>query len=180
MDLKMFLWIVKWLLGLAGKLPFKREFPVLIVEDCIQDSEPLEWCLEREGCQFVTVRNVAEAREALRHQKFRFVFMDDRLPDGSGIELAVRMRSQYENLPIILYLGDTSVLVNLPDSWKWSFIPKGTVGGSLTQPVHQAILEANGMNGHVPMMGVFIVSNFFMILMFFFGLYFWRIIGALK
>lgn len=176
----MLVWIARWLVGLAGKIPFKKELPVLIVEDEPGDSEPLEWHLEREGCEFLTVRSIGDAKAALRLHKFRFVFMDDRLPDGSGVDLAVRMRAQYESLAVILYLGDTSVLATLPDSWKWSFISKGTLGGSQKQAVHQAILEANGMNGHIPMKGVFLVSSCFMTGTFFFGLYFWRIVGALK
>lgn len=139
-------WMVKFVLGLASRIPAKKHLPALIVEDNHDDALLLQAYVEDTDASAIIVHTLADADDLLRRQSFRLVFVDIRFPTGNGIEWAKRLRGTHKKLPVVFVTGNITELERLPSGSKWSFIVKG---GSLMEGVRDALAEANGLNGEV-------------------------------
>jgi DNA-binding response OmpR family regulator len=157
MELQTLISLAKTLLGLAHHLPAKKHLPVLIVEDNLEDAELIAIYCRDAGADTVIVHTLAVAEELLRTQKFRLLLLDLRFPAGCGVDFARRIRPRHPKLPVVFVTGHTLELTALPPGRKWSFIAKGTNGGSLLEAVRDALLEANGVNGDVKPSELFVV-----------------------
>ena len=77
---------------------------ILIIEDEPDIRKNLEYNLSREGYSVLTAASIAEAEQLIYSNNLSLVLLDLMLPDGSGLELCKKMKSDpdLQNLPIII------------------------------------------------------------------------------
>ena len=77
---------------------------ILIIEDEPDIRKNLEYNLSREGYSVLTATSIAEAEQLIYSNNLSLVLLDLMLPDGSGLELCKKMKSDpdMQNLPIII------------------------------------------------------------------------------
>jgi len=77
---------------------------ILIIEDEPDIRKNLEYNLSREGYSVLTATSIAEAEQLIYSNNLSLVLLDLMLPDGSGLELCKKMKSDpdVQNLPIII------------------------------------------------------------------------------
>jgi DNA-binding NtrC family response regulator len=78
---------------------------VLIVDDDSSVCRILQRMLSDEQYQVQTSQSVADALGAIEQKPFDAYVMDYKLPDGSGLDVAERIRSKWGATPIILISG---------------------------------------------------------------------------
>ncbi|NJD55185.1 MAG: response regulator [Nitrospirae bacterium] len=71
----------------------------------VDDEQLVRWFLDRalrkSGYEVVTVSNIAEAAETLKTDAIELLFLDLRMPEGSGVEL-IRQLDQSASRPKII------------------------------------------------------------------------------
>ena len=77
---------------------------ILIIEDEPDIRKNLEYNLSREDYSVLTAASIAEAEQLIYSNNLSLVLLDLMLPDGSGLELCKKMKSDpdMQNLPIII------------------------------------------------------------------------------
>jgi DNA-binding NtrC family response regulator len=78
---------------------------VLVVDDDPTVCRIVQRMLSDEQHTVQTSQSVASALEAIERRPFDAYVMDYKLPDGSGLEVAERVRSKWGTAPIILISG---------------------------------------------------------------------------
>ena len=78
---------------------------VLVVDDDIAICRIVQRMLSDEDYQVQTSQSVADALGAIEQKPFDVYVMDYKLPDGSGLDVAERIRSKGGAAPIILISG---------------------------------------------------------------------------
>src|SRR5580693_8283667 len=78
---------------------------VLVVDDDNAVCRIVERMLSHEQYQVQTSQSVADALRAIEQKPFDAYVMDYKLPDGSGLDVAERIRSKWGATPIILISG---------------------------------------------------------------------------
>jgi DNA-binding NtrC family response regulator len=78
---------------------------VLLVDDDIALCRILHRMLSDEQYKVQTSQSVADALEVIEKKPFDVYVMDNKLPDGAGIDVAERIRSKGNKAPIILISG---------------------------------------------------------------------------
>src|SRR6202162_3768691 len=77
----------------------------LVVDDDIAVCRILHRMLSDEQYKVETSQSVADALGAVEQKPFDVYLLDYRLPDGSGLDVAERIRSKWGAAPIILISG---------------------------------------------------------------------------
>jgi CheY-like chemotaxis protein len=80
-------------------------WPFLVVDDEPEMCWVIEQILMRSGLVCEKALNGREAIALMKRQPFRMAFLDAKLPDFDGLELARRIRKLAPNLPLILVSG---------------------------------------------------------------------------
>ena len=77
---------------------------ILVIEDEPDIRRNLEYNLGREGFKTSSVGSLDEANEKLKSKKFDLILLDLMLPDGSGLDLCkkIKSNSETEATPIII------------------------------------------------------------------------------
>ena len=77
---------------------------ILVIEDEPDIRRNLEYNLGREGFNASSVGSLDEANEKLKSKKFDLILLDLMLPDGSGLDLCkkIKSNSETETTPIII------------------------------------------------------------------------------
>ena len=77
---------------------------ILVIEDEPDIRRNLEYNLGREGFKACSVGSLDEANEKLKSKKFDLILLDLMLPDGSGLDLCkkIKSNSETEATPIII------------------------------------------------------------------------------
>ena len=77
---------------------------ILVIEDEPDIRRNLEYNLGREGFNASSVGSLDEANERLKSKKFDLILLDLMLPDGSGLDLCkkIKSNSETEATPIII------------------------------------------------------------------------------
>ena len=77
---------------------------ILVIEDEPDIRRNLEYNLGREGFKASSVGSLEEANEKLKSKKFDLILLDLMLPDGSGLDLCkkIKSNSETEATPIII------------------------------------------------------------------------------
>ena len=77
---------------------------ILVIEDEPDIRRNLEYNLGREGFKASSVGSLNEANEKLKSKKFDLILLDLMLPDGSGLDLCkkIKSNSETEATPIII------------------------------------------------------------------------------
>jgi DNA-binding NtrC family response regulator len=78
---------------------------VLVVDDDNSVCRIVQRMLSDEQYQVQTSQSVADALGAIEQKPFDAYVMDYKLPDGSGLDVAERIRSKWGATPIILISG---------------------------------------------------------------------------
>ena len=78
---------------------------VLVVDDDIAMCRILHRMLSDEQYRVQTCQSVVDALVAIEQKPFDVYVMDYKLPDGSGLDVAERIRSKWGGSPIILISG---------------------------------------------------------------------------
>jgi CheY-like chemotaxis protein len=79
---------------------------VLVVDDDEAVRAMLNSLLCQDNYEVETTKSVADALEAIEQTPFDVYVMDFKLPDGTGLDVAERIRSKGSRAPIILMSGD--------------------------------------------------------------------------
>ena len=74
---------------------------ILIVEDDLTFSRILNAFLEKNGFDVKVKNSVKDGFEALAKESFDLALFDYRLPDGNGLELLQKVRTEYK-MPVIM------------------------------------------------------------------------------
>jgi DNA-binding response OmpR family regulator len=61
--------------------------------------------LRHAGCDVSSAGGVADAKRAISGERFDLTILDNRLPDGSGIDLCRWVREQAPDTPVVFYSG---------------------------------------------------------------------------
>ena len=77
---------------------------ILVIEDEPDIRRNLEYNLGREGFKASSVGSLDEANEKLKSKKFDLILLDLMLPDGSGLELCkkIKSNSETEATPVVI------------------------------------------------------------------------------
>ena len=78
---------------------------ILVVDDDIKICRIIHWMLSDEQYKVQTSQSVADALRAIEQKHFDVYVLDYKLPDGSGLDVAERIRSKWGATPIILISG---------------------------------------------------------------------------
>src|SRR6266403_368119 len=78
---------------------------VLVVDDDIAVCRILHRMLSDEQYRVQTSQSVVDALSAIEQKPFDVYVMDYKLPDGTGLDVAERIRSKGSEAPVILISG---------------------------------------------------------------------------
>jgi len=78
---------------------------VLIIEDEAEMCFLLELLLNEKETSVEHVKSIAAAKEFLRNEKPSVILLDNRLPDGYGMEFLVYLKMNYPDIKIIMISG---------------------------------------------------------------------------
>jgi len=78
---------------------------VLVVEDEGDIALLLELLLDSKMMTVDTARNLCDAREFLEREQPELILLDNRLPDGLGIDFISYVKAQYPQTKIIMISG---------------------------------------------------------------------------
>jgi two-component system, NtrC family, response regulator HydG len=129
---------------------------VLVVDDDMAVCRILQRMLNDEQYQVQISQSVADAQEVIEQKPFDVYVMDYKLPDGTGLDLAERIRSKGSEAPIILISGyDPSAVAVRAEKLRISDIiekpfARATICGAVkkalafTQPTERGLESVNG------------------------------------
>ena len=77
---------------------------ILVIEDEPDIRRTLEYNIAREGFNVLTASSISEAEEAIKSHQINLVLLDLMLPDGSGLELCKKIKSnpKTEYVPVLI------------------------------------------------------------------------------
>jgi DNA-binding NtrC family response regulator len=78
---------------------------ILVVDDDPAVCQTVRRMLSDEQCKVQTSQSVADALRAIEEKGFDAYVIDFKLPDGSGLDVAEKIRSKWGASPIILISG---------------------------------------------------------------------------
>ena len=119
---------------------------VLVVDDDNAVCQIVQRMLSDEQYQVQTSQSVADALEVVEQKPFDAYVMDYKLPDGSGLDVAERIRSKWGATPIILISGyDPSAVALRAEKLHISdFLEKPFSRATICNAMKKAIGSLNG------------------------------------
>ena len=77
---------------------------ILVIEDEPDIRRTLEYNIAREGFNVLTASSISEAEETIKSHSINLVLLDLMLPDGSGLELCKKIKSnpKTEYVPVLI------------------------------------------------------------------------------
>lgn len=93
------------------------KFPrVLIIEDDLSTSHYLKLIFEAQKWQSTAVKSGKEAKIELQNCRYNAIILDYNLSDTNGMELTSFIKSNYPNIPILMYSGYDSGMIDFGSS----------------------------------------------------------------
>lgn len=89
---------------------------LLLLEDDAALVDGLRYSLEKNGFSLEVARSVAQAKEAVKRNRFDLLILDVGLPDGTGFEICEMVRREKSSVPILFLTAvdeETSVIRGL-------------------------------------------------------------------
>ena len=83
----------------------EKHTPILIVDDEPEMCWILENIIRKAGFICMKALSAREAIDLTKSNEFGMAFLDAKLPDGDGLELARQLRKTYVHLPIFIVSG---------------------------------------------------------------------------
>jgi DNA-binding NtrC family response regulator len=114
---------------------------VLVVDDDNAICRIVHRMLSDEQYQVQTSQSVADAFQAIEQKPFDAYVLDYKLPDGSGLDVAERIRSKGSEAPIILMSGydESAVALRAEKSRIFDFLQKPFSREMICNAVKKAI-----------------------------------------
>ncbi|HVF92073.1 MAG TPA: response regulator [Blastocatellia bacterium] len=81
------------------------EARILFVDDDEDTCQMMEVLLGHSGQKVTTAATVAEALTFIAKESFDLYILDNRLPDGSGVELCRHLRESNPRVPVLFFSG---------------------------------------------------------------------------
>jgi DNA-binding NtrC family response regulator len=125
----------------SALLPKSNGNNVLVVDDEKAVCQIVQRMLSDEQYEVQTSESVADAFRAIEQKPFDAYVMDDKLPDGSGFDVAERIRSEGSEAPIILMSGyDESAVALRAEKFRiFDFLQKPFSRDMICKAVKKAI-----------------------------------------
>ena len=82
-----------------------KEFNILVVDDEPEMCWVLENILRREGYKTISITSGKEALDVCNKSSFELAFLDAKLPDVDGIELAKLIKQKNKDIRVIIISG---------------------------------------------------------------------------
>ena len=86
-------------------MKLSKRLSVLYAEDNEDSSFMLMTLLGLSDIDVLVARSVKEAFESAQNRDFDLYLLDNRFPDGNGLELCQQLRSITPQIPIVFYSG---------------------------------------------------------------------------
>jgi DNA-binding NtrC family response regulator len=83
----------------------EKQAPILVVDDEPEMCWILENIIRRTGFTSMRALNAEEAMVLIKSHQFGMAFLDAKLPDIDGLELARKLRKTNAHLPIVIVSG---------------------------------------------------------------------------
>lgn len=83
----------------------ENHLPILVVDDEPEMCWILEHLIRKAGFAGMTTLSAGEAMTLTKNTQFGMAFLDAKLPDVDGLELARRLRTTHIDLPIVIVSG---------------------------------------------------------------------------
>jgi len=83
----------------------EKQAPILVVDDEPEMCWILENIIRRTGFTCMTALNAGEAMALTKSNRFGMAFLDAKLPDIDGLDLARKLRKTNAHLPIVIVSG---------------------------------------------------------------------------
>ncbi|WP_157982170.1 response regulator [Oceanicella sp. SM1341] len=121
----------------------ERQLSCLLVDDSRFDRRRVRYVAERSGVdvRFLEATTIAEARDALDSQPIDFILLDNFLPDGQGLGLALDLSERA--IPVIMLSGQDEN--GLADAAIWAgmdeFVQKDRLSPELFAEVVRALVQ---------------------------------------
>ena len=117
---------------------------ILVVEDDASISSALTYALEKEGYRTTHCRNIADALRETAVSVFDLALLDMQLPDGSGKEIASRLKSGYIPILYVTVVDDEDEIVKSLDDGAADYITKPFRMRELLSRIKKALHENSG------------------------------------
>ena len=96
--------------------PIPRQIKLLIVDDEPNINDTLALIFRIRGYTVLTANTGAEALRQLEQERPDAALLDVALPDMSGIEIAIRIRTDYPQCKFLLFSGNQGTIDALQDA----------------------------------------------------------------
>ena len=115
---------------------------ILYVDDHEDSAEMFRLLLSSPDYEVQTAQSVAEALEISKSRSFDLYVLDKRLPDGSGMDLCVKLNALTPGVPCIFYTGDAYEIHRQEAmvAGATAYVPKPDVD-ALIDTVHKVLSE---------------------------------------
>jgi two-component system response regulator PilR (NtrC family) len=101
-------------------------YTALIIDDEADILELISITLKQMQINCITATTVAQAKQALQHEKIHFCLTDMRLPDGDGMDIVKYIAECYPAIPVavITAYGNIELAVNALKAGAFDFVSK--------------------------------------------------------
>lgn len=96
--------------------PIPRKIKLLIVDDEPNINDTLAIIFRIRGYTVITANTGAEALRQLSEERPDLALLDVALPDMSGLEIAIRIRTEYPECKFLLFSGNQGTIDALQDA----------------------------------------------------------------
>lgn len=117
---------------------------ILVVEDDASISAALTYALEKEGYRTTHCKNTADAMRETAVSVFDLALLDMQLPDGSGKEIASRLKSGHIPILYVTVVDDEDEIVKSLDDGAADYITKPFRMRELLSRIKKALHENSG------------------------------------
>ena len=114
---------------------------ILVVDDERSISDALELILSQLGHHVDSAKNIREATELLKGSPYDLVFMDLRLPDGSGIDLLTHVKSDtpYTEVVVMTAHGSLDITIEAIKRGAFYYLEKPFTPHQVTTLIDRAL-----------------------------------------
>lgn len=117
---------------------------ILVVEDDASIAEALTYALEKEGYRTTHCRAITDALRVTAASAFDLALLDMQLPDGSGREMASRLKSDHIPILYVTVVDDEDEIVRSFDDGAADYITKPFRMRELLSRIKKALHENSG------------------------------------
>lgn len=103
-------------------IPLWTNRKILIVEDDDLNFRYIQFALKPTKIKIIRAVSGKEAIELISNNEFSLVFMDLKLPDGSGIEATKWAKERYPDLPVIAQTAYPDLLLKEPAEYGFDYL----------------------------------------------------------